>query len=74
MKRIEDGMDDERMSGLHHEGQDVFIVVDGVKIAKRKTRASSSATNWIMLEPGWVIRDVERGGAIEITFEGATIH
>jgi hypothetical protein len=27
-----------------------------------------------MLEPGWIVRDVDHGNAIEVRFEGARIH
>ena len=66
-------MNDKHVCELHNDGQDVFIVVDGVRIAKRRSQASGSAINWIMLEPGWIIRDVERSNAIEVRYEGATI-
>jgi len=29
---------------------------------------------WIMLEPGWIVRDIHEGQAIEVGFEGARIH
>jgi hypothetical protein len=33
------------------DGDDIFIVVDGVKIAKRQ------AKTWVSLEPGWRVLD-----------------
>jgi hypothetical protein len=29
---------------------------------------------WIVLEPGWIVRDVQSGEAIEVRYEGARIH
>jgi hypothetical protein len=67
-------MSDEPTCELHHEGNDIFVVVDGVKIAKRTSLAAAYAGVWIMLEPGWIVRDAERGTGVEARFEGARIH
>jgi hypothetical protein len=56
------------------ENNDIFVLVDGVKIAKRGEPNTAHAMLWIMLEPGWTVRDVNRGNAIEVRFEGARIH
>jgi hypothetical protein len=67
-------MFDEPVCELQHEGQDVFILVDGVKIARRGICTADLGMNWIVLEPGWVVRDTDRGHAIEVLYEGATMH
>ncbi len=67
-------MSDESTCELHHEGSDIFVIVDGVKIAKRTALAAAYAGIWIMLEPGWIVRDAERGTGVEVRFEGARIH
>jgi hypothetical protein len=67
-------MFDETACEVHHEGDEVFLLVDGVKIAKRGMDAVDVAMNWIVLEPGWVVRDANRGLEIEIKYEGATVH
>jgi hypothetical protein len=56
------------------ENGNVFVLVDGMKIAKRGAHDTAQANTWIMLEPGWIVRDVDRGQAIEVSFEGARIH
>jgi hypothetical protein len=56
------------------ENGDVFVLVDGMKIAKRGPHDTAQANRWIMLEPGWIVRDVDRGQAVEVRFEGARIH
>jgi len=66
-------MSDEPTLELHNGGEDLFVVVDGVKIAKRATPPTALAMTWIMLEPGWIIRDVRGGNAIEVRYEGASI-
>jgi hypothetical protein len=32
------------------------------------------ANTWIMLEPGWFVRDVKGGKAIEVSYEHTRIH
>jgi hypothetical protein len=59
---------------LHNDGKDVFVLVDGVKIARRGPPNTAQAKTWIVLEPGWIVRDVDHGNAIEVRFEGATVH
>jgi hypothetical protein len=53
---------------------DVFVLVDGMKIAKRGLPGTPQAETWIMLEPGWTVRDVKGGKAIEVRYEPAQIH
>jgi hypothetical protein len=63
--------EDEPICELKNDGEELFVLVNGMKIAKR-----NASSTWIMLEPGWIVRDVERknGKAIEVRYEGATIH
>jgi archaellum component FlaG (FlaF/FlaG flagellin family) len=66
---------DEPICELHRDdNDDIFVLVDGVKIAKRGPPNTAQANTWIMLEPGWIVRDVKHGNTIEVRFEGATIH
>jgi hypothetical protein len=65
---------DEPTCELHDDGKYTFVLVDGVKIAKRGRQDTAHAMTWIMLEPGWIVRDVHEGTAIEVRFEGARIH
>jgi hypothetical protein len=67
-------MSDDPVCELHNDGEDVFVLVDGVKIAKRGRVDTAQAMTWIMLEPGWIVRDVQRGNAIEVRYDGARIH
>jgi hypothetical protein len=68
-------MTNEPVCELHaDENSDIFVLIDGVKIAKRGQPNTAHAMMWIVLEPGWIVRDVNRGNAIEVRFEGARIH
>jgi hypothetical protein len=67
--------DEEPVCEIHKDdNDDVFILIDGMKIAKRGLPDTAHAMTWIMLEPGWIVRDVDHGNAIEVWFEGAQIH
>jgi hypothetical protein len=39
------------------DGRDMFVMVDGVKIAKRGRPGTPQAKTWISLEPGWSVLD-----------------
>jgi hypothetical protein len=65
------------------EGQDIFIIADGVKIAKRGHPGTPQAATWVSLEPGWTVCDCrdtytdengEEGRAIEIEYNGVRVH
>ena len=67
-------MNEDPVCELHNDGEDVFVLVDGVKIAMRGRRDTAQAMTWIVIEPGWIVRDVQSGNAIEVRYEGARIH
>jgi hypothetical protein len=56
------------------ENGDVFVLIGGVKIAKRGLPGTAHANTWIMLEPGWMVRDVKGGRAIEVSRERFRMH
>jgi hypothetical protein len=39
------------------EGEGIFVVADGVKIAKRGAPGTAQAKTWVSLEPGWRVLD-----------------
>ena len=56
------------------EKGDVFVLIDGTKIAKRGLPGTAHAHMWIMLEPGWMVRDVKGGTAIEVSYDHVRMH
>jgi hypothetical protein len=55
------------------DGTDIFVVVDGQRIAKRGRPGTPQAGTWISLEPGWRVT----GGPDEIMIErddGVRVH
>ncbi len=67
--------DDEPVCEIHKDANnDVFILVGGVKIAKRALRGTAGTAAWIMLQAGWRVRDVNGGTAIEVSYEPTRMH
>ena len=55
-------------------GDEVFVLVDGVKIAMRGTPDSVHASSWIAIEPGWTVLEFDDGDTLQISYNGVTIH
>ena len=51
----------------------IFVVVDGLRIAQRGQPGTPQAGTWVSLEPGWSVRDGQ-GGDIEVEHNGVRIH
>ena len=51
------------------ERRDLFVVVDGIKIAKRGRRNTPQAGTWVSIKPGWEVLDGDR--SILIKHNGA---
>jgi hypothetical protein len=58
--------DDDVEIKMEWEGTDVFVVVNGVKVARRGDNGTPQAKTWISLEPGWRVLD---GGRATIAVE-----
>ena len=59
------------------DGEDIYIIVDGVKIAKRGHPGTLQAKTWIALEPGWNVsggRSDDEPLEIEYSGEGRQVH
>ena len=66
------------MSGSNKRGPwsvaihtDIFVLADGVKIAKLGDPGTPQAGTWIPLEPGWTVRDGPDG--IEVEYQGSAL-
>ena len=42
---------------LKMDGMDMFVLVNGVKVARRGHKGTPQAKTWISLEPGWRVFD-----------------
>jgi hypothetical protein len=54
--------------------EDVFVVLDGVQIAKRGHPGTLRAGTWISLEPGWSVSDNVESNKLTVTFESVRVH
>jgi hypothetical protein len=53
------------------DGVDIFVVVDGVRIARRGRPGTPQART---LEPGWQVLNGEGLKSIAITYDGVSVH
>jgi hypothetical protein len=56
---------------IESDGRDLFVVADGVKIAKRGLPGSPQAGQWVSLEPGY--RVFGEGDSIVIEQHGTRL-
>jgi hypothetical protein len=48
--------------------QDMFLMVDGLKIARRGYPDTPEAGTWVPIEPGWEVKDVLGGDEIWVRY------
>jgi hypothetical protein len=54
-------------------GDDLFIVLNGVRIAMRGHPDTPHAKTWVSLEPGWTVLD-DGPNAITVLHDGVRVH
>jgi hypothetical protein len=59
---------------IEYKGGDIFVVADGVKIAKLGRPGTPQADTWVSLEPGWTVRDCDDGESIEVECKRQRMH
>ena len=52
---------------------DMFVLVDGVRIAKRGYPALSMPETWIPLEPGWSVISPADHETMTVTYDGVQV-
>ena len=55
--------------GIVFEGEDMYFVHDGVRIAKRGKPGTPQAMTWITLVPGWTLTDRDYPTKIDVTYD-----
>ena len=58
-----------KMCRVECDGEDIFIIADGLKIAKRGHPGTAQANTWVLLEPGYIVREGDGGALIEIDYK-----
>jgi hypothetical protein len=59
---------------IEREGSDIFVIANGVKIAKRGEPGTPQANTWLPLEPGWTVRACDDGKSIEVEHQRQRMH
>jgi hypothetical protein len=59
---------------LRLASNELFVMVDGVKIAMRAKRDTARAGSWIAIEPGWSVLELDDGDTLQISYNGVVIH
>jgi hypothetical protein len=62
-----------REVSIESDGEDMYVVADGVRVARRGRPGTLQAGTWIMLEPGWTVTGINPG-PIEISHETPIVH
>jgi hypothetical protein len=55
---------------IESDGEEVFVVFNGVRIAKRGHRGTPQAKTWISLKPGFEVHGIKK---IEVRVDWATV-
>jgi hypothetical protein len=53
-------------------GNDLFVIVGGVRIARRGYPDTPQEGTWVSIEPGWEVLDTD--GGIAIRHNGVSVH
>ena len=62
------------MLTMHNDGEDTFVIADGVTIAKRGRPGTAQAGTWISLEPGWTVSFNEDQSQLLVGYEDVRLH
>ena len=49
------------------DGENIFVVADGIRIAKRGGPGTPQAKTWVSLEPGWKVFDDDGMLVVDMT-------
>ena len=58
---------------LEDDADELVVVVDGAKIAKRGRPNTPQAGTWVPIEPGWAVRDCPDGGELIVEYDGMEV-
>jgi len=58
-------------ASIESDGKDIYVVVNGKRIAKRGHPNTPQAKTWISLEPGWQVSSSD--DTLAISYEGVAI-
>lgn len=56
------------------DAEGLYVVISGLKIAKRGLPNTPQAGTWVSIEPGYVVRDIGDLESIEIEYQDQSRH
>jgi hypothetical protein len=57
-----------------YEGEEAFVIVNDVKVARRGNPGTAEANTWVSLEPGWTVCDIQGTyGSVELQYNGERV-
>jgi hypothetical protein len=59
---------------LRGDRHDVFVIVDGVAIARLGRPNTPEAGTWVSLKTGWIVTSNEDHSEIEVMHDGTWLH
>ena len=61
-------------SGLKFDGDELYFVHEGMRVAKRGQPGTPQAKTWVSLVHGCTVRETRGGKCIEVRYEGGAVH
>ena len=58
---------------LQSAGDDLFVSINGIRIAKRRDPSMSQVGIWIPLKPGWSVLDGLHGDELIVSVDGVRV-
>ncbi|MGO9399244.1 MAG: hypothetical protein ACLP19_15600 [Xanthobacteraceae bacterium] len=55
---------------LEYDGTDIFVIADGMKIAKRGYPGTPEAGTWVSLRRGWAVEDNANHSIFTVMHDG----
>ena len=59
---------------LESVGDDVFVSINGIRIARRIDQGMSQARIWLPLKPGWSVLDSADDDDLIVSVDGFRVH
>jgi hypothetical protein len=74
--KINDDLEQGPRIEIEEDGDDFFVLVNGVAIARRGKTGTPEEGTWVSLEPGWSVSSIQHPGRTEVSiaYFGKPVH